>query len=278
MSLKDDNNLPGKLTTWGLTEWSKKPVNNYGAVPAVLMEQGAVFYCKTSVPQCLMERICGHAGGHVGSLDLAGKGSLPVSRRKRSEPSHFTENDRLTHFSLLSLYIAHRVYRPLFNSIACLCASARPIPPTSTRSFHFALVLRDHVAFSTLFNSTHLKFLRAVSDALALGCLLDLSPLSLPTRSLLFLADSGATLTWFTLLFALNLYALRCCSGFRGHISVVFISFGLRLCLFIRASRLSYIKLVLWLHSAAHFGHPYVFTFRSANRPGSRTTRFGTRF
>ncbi|KAI9019153.1 amidase signature domain-containing protein [Hyaloraphidium curvatum] len=54
VSLKDDNNLPGKLTTWGLSAWSRKPVENYGAVPQVLMDEGAVFYAKTNVPQCLM--------------------------------------------------------------------------------------------------------------------------------------------------------------------------------------------------------------------------------
>lgn len=51
VSLKDDNNVPGKLTTWGLSEWAKKPVGNYGAVPLILKEEGAVFYCKTNVPQ-----------------------------------------------------------------------------------------------------------------------------------------------------------------------------------------------------------------------------------
>uniref|UniRef100_A0A8H7N5D9 Amidase domain-containing protein n=1 Tax=Bionectria ochroleuca TaxID=29856 RepID=A0A8H7N5D9_BIOOC len=51
IALKDTFDVPGYPTTWGYAASWKKKANRESAIVAVLREAGAVFYCKTTMPQ-----------------------------------------------------------------------------------------------------------------------------------------------------------------------------------------------------------------------------------
>lgn len=54
ISLKDSFNLPGIDTTIGLTYFANKPVTETSTLAEILLELGAILYCKTNVPQSVM--------------------------------------------------------------------------------------------------------------------------------------------------------------------------------------------------------------------------------
>ncbi|KIX02979.1 uncharacterized protein Z518_06529 [Rhinocladiella mackenziei CBS 650.93] len=54
MSLKDSFKIPGFDATIGLVHFADQPCDEYSALPKLLFELGAVFYCKTNVPQTMM--------------------------------------------------------------------------------------------------------------------------------------------------------------------------------------------------------------------------------
>ncbi|CAG8894329.1 unnamed protein product [Penicillium egyptiacum] len=54
ISLKDSLNLPGIDTTIGLTYFANKPVTETSSLSEILLELGAILYCKTNVPQSMM--------------------------------------------------------------------------------------------------------------------------------------------------------------------------------------------------------------------------------
>ncbi|THX86001.1 amidase [Aureobasidium pullulans] len=54
ISLKDSFNIPGLDSTIGMTYFANKPATEYSALPKLLLDLGAVLYCKTNVPQTMM--------------------------------------------------------------------------------------------------------------------------------------------------------------------------------------------------------------------------------
>ncbi|CAD0112983.1 unnamed protein product, partial [Aureobasidium uvarum] len=54
ISLKDSFNVPGFDSTIGMTYFANKPATEYSALPKLLLDLGAVLYCKTNVPQTMM--------------------------------------------------------------------------------------------------------------------------------------------------------------------------------------------------------------------------------
>lgn len=54
ISLKDCFQIPGLDSTIGLIHFAEKPCKSYSALPKLLLDLGAVFYCKTNVPQTMM--------------------------------------------------------------------------------------------------------------------------------------------------------------------------------------------------------------------------------
>lgn len=54
ISLKDDQDILGKRTTWGIIAWADMISDVDGAAAAMLRNAGAVFYIKTNVPSFLM--------------------------------------------------------------------------------------------------------------------------------------------------------------------------------------------------------------------------------
>jgi amidase len=54
ISLKDSFNVPGFDSTIGMTYFTNKPATEYSALPKLLLDLGAVLYCKTNVPQTMM--------------------------------------------------------------------------------------------------------------------------------------------------------------------------------------------------------------------------------
>ncbi|KAI4731061.1 amidase [Aureobasidium sp. EXF-10728] len=54
ISLKDSFNVPGFDSTIGMTYFVNKPATEYSALPKLLLDLGAVLYCKTNVPQTMM--------------------------------------------------------------------------------------------------------------------------------------------------------------------------------------------------------------------------------
>jgi amidase len=54
ISLKDSFNIPGFDSTIGMTVFANKPATEYSALPRLLLDLGAVLYCKTNVPQTMM--------------------------------------------------------------------------------------------------------------------------------------------------------------------------------------------------------------------------------
>ncbi|KAI5258661.1 amidase [Aureobasidium subglaciale] len=54
ISLKDSFNIPGLDSTIGMTYFANKPAEEYSALPRLLLDLGAVLYCKTNVPQTMM--------------------------------------------------------------------------------------------------------------------------------------------------------------------------------------------------------------------------------
>ncbi|EHY61217.1 hypothetical protein HRR83_000977 [Exophiala dermatitidis] len=54
ISLKDSFNIPGFDATIGLVHFAEKPCSEYSALPKLFLDLGAVFYCKTNVPQTMM--------------------------------------------------------------------------------------------------------------------------------------------------------------------------------------------------------------------------------
>ncbi|KAH0351496.1 amidase, partial [Aureobasidium melanogenum] len=54
ISLKDSFKVPGFDSTIGMTYFANKPATEYSALPKLLLDLGAVLYCKTNVPQTMM--------------------------------------------------------------------------------------------------------------------------------------------------------------------------------------------------------------------------------
>lgn len=54
ISLKDGFKIPGFDATMGFVSLVDQPATTYSALPALLKDLGAVFYCQTNVPQTLM--------------------------------------------------------------------------------------------------------------------------------------------------------------------------------------------------------------------------------
>jgi amidase len=54
ISLKDGFKIPGFDATIGFVSLVDQPATTYSALPALLKDLGAIFYCKTSIPQTLM--------------------------------------------------------------------------------------------------------------------------------------------------------------------------------------------------------------------------------
>ncbi|KAH0351003.1 amidase, partial [Aureobasidium melanogenum] len=54
ISLKDSFKIPGFDSTIGMTYFANKPATEYSALPKLLLDLGAVLYCKTNVPQTMM--------------------------------------------------------------------------------------------------------------------------------------------------------------------------------------------------------------------------------
>ncbi|KJX94055.1 general amidase like protein [Zymoseptoria brevis] len=54
ISLKDSFRIPGYDSTTGLICWANQPGTEYSALPVLLLDLGAVLYCKTNVPQTMM--------------------------------------------------------------------------------------------------------------------------------------------------------------------------------------------------------------------------------
>ncbi|KAJ9619106.1 hypothetical protein H2204_012817 [Knufia peltigerae] len=54
ISLKDCFQIPGVDSTTGLIHFAGNPSTTYSALPKLLLDLGAVFYCKTNVPQTMM--------------------------------------------------------------------------------------------------------------------------------------------------------------------------------------------------------------------------------
>ena len=54
ISLKDSFKIPGVDATIGFVSLANKPSTIYSALPELLKDLGAVFYCKTNIPQTLM--------------------------------------------------------------------------------------------------------------------------------------------------------------------------------------------------------------------------------
>ena len=54
ISLKDSHKIPGYDSTVGLICFANKPDETYSPLAQLLLDQGAVLYCKTNVPQTMM--------------------------------------------------------------------------------------------------------------------------------------------------------------------------------------------------------------------------------
>ncbi|KAJ9494584.1 hypothetical protein H2202_010016 [Exophiala xenobiotica] len=54
ISLKDCFQIPGVDSTIGLIHFAEKPCKSHSALPKLLLDLGALFYCKTNVPQTMM--------------------------------------------------------------------------------------------------------------------------------------------------------------------------------------------------------------------------------
>ncbi|KXS09505.1 general amidase GmdB [Gonapodya prolifera JEL478] len=62
VSIKDEHNVAGTLTTWGFVEFARDgPVENDSAVAITVQNAGAVIFCKTNVPQSLLSFECSNA-------------------------------------------------------------------------------------------------------------------------------------------------------------------------------------------------------------------------
>lgn len=54
ISLKDCYKVPGFDASAGLVLFAEQPATEYSALPKLLLQLGAVFHCKTNVPQTMM--------------------------------------------------------------------------------------------------------------------------------------------------------------------------------------------------------------------------------
>ncbi|KAF2211253.1 hypothetical protein CERZMDRAFT_85443 [Cercospora zeae-maydis SCOH1-5] len=54
ISLKDSFRIPGQDSTTGLICWANSPDTEYSALPQLLLDLGAILYCKTNIPQTMM--------------------------------------------------------------------------------------------------------------------------------------------------------------------------------------------------------------------------------
>ncbi|KAI9014268.1 amidase signature domain-containing protein [Hyaloraphidium curvatum] len=54
VSVKDDVDIKGKRTTWGIVAWAEKRPASNSAIADILLGAGAVLYVKTNIPQDLM--------------------------------------------------------------------------------------------------------------------------------------------------------------------------------------------------------------------------------
>ncbi|KAK4621497.1 Putative amidase [Fulvia fulva] len=54
ISLKDAFKIPGRDSTTGIVCWAFQPDEEYSFLPAMLLDLGAVLYCKTNTPQTMM--------------------------------------------------------------------------------------------------------------------------------------------------------------------------------------------------------------------------------
>ena len=57
ISVKDNFDVQGYDTTLGILKWTKKPANDHSVLVKVMIEQGAVPFCKTNVPQTLLRLV-----------------------------------------------------------------------------------------------------------------------------------------------------------------------------------------------------------------------------
>ncbi|KAK4498039.1 hypothetical protein PRZ48_010695 [Zasmidium cellare] len=54
ISIKDSFRVPGVDSTTGLVCWANEPDTEFSSLPKLLLDLGAVLYCKTNVPQTMM--------------------------------------------------------------------------------------------------------------------------------------------------------------------------------------------------------------------------------
>ncbi|KAJ3316440.1 hypothetical protein HDU93_004426, partial [Gonapodya sp. JEL0774] len=54
ISIKDLFNVPGYDSTIGLIAWANQPAKDWAVPCKILLDAGAVFYCKTNIPQIMM--------------------------------------------------------------------------------------------------------------------------------------------------------------------------------------------------------------------------------